>query len=412
MLHSPRSEGRPLRLLTFSTLFPHAGDPTHGVFVENRLRHLLASGQATARVVAPVPWVPPMMPPWVPLPPEYTKARLAPAAERRHGIEVVHPRYLVVPKLGMRLTPHTLYRAAHRTVRRLMAGGWEFDLIDAHYFYPDGVAAAWLADELGKPLTITARGTDINLIPAYPGPRRLIVEAAARADGIITVCRALKDRLVELGAAPDKIRVLRNGVDLAMFRPADRAAARAALGLRRTALVSVGHLIERKGHDLVIAALPELPDTDLLIAGDGPEERSLRAQAERLQVADRVRFLGRLAHRQLREVYEAADLLVLASSREGWANVLLEAMACGTPVLASNVWGTPEVIEAPEAGELMDERSAAGVARGVRRLLARLPDRRATRAYAEQFSWDDTTQGQLDLFRSILARQPQVQKAQ
>lgn len=394
---------RPLRLLTFTTLFPHQGNPTHGVFVENRLRHLLASGQVTARVIAPVPWVPP----GVPLPEDYAKARAAPAAERRHGIEVAHPRYLVVPKVGMSLTPRTLLATARRAARRLMAEGYDFDLIDAHYFYPDGVAAAWLASELGKPLTITARGTDINLIPAYPGPRRMILEAAARADGIITVCRALKERLVELGATAEKIRVLRNGVDLAMFRPVDRAAARAALGLTRTTLVSIGHLIERKGHDLVIAALPDLPDVDLLIAGDGPEERKLRALADHLQVADRVRFLGRLAHDRLREVYEAADILVLASSREGWANVLLEAMACGTPVVASNVWGTPEVIEAPEAGELMDERSPAGVARGVRRLLARLPDRRATRAYAEQFSWDDTTQGQLDLFRSILSRTDQ-----
>jgi glycosyltransferase involved in cell wall biosynthesis len=393
----------PVRLLTFSTLFPHAGDPTHGVFVENRLRHLLASGAATSRVIAPVPWLPPGLPAGA-LPPDYAKAAGASAAERRHGIDVVHPRYLVVPKIGMTLTPRTLLWAARRAVRRLMAQGFEFDLIDAHYFYPDGVAAAWLAAELGKPLTITARGTDINLIPAYDGPRRMIVEAAGRADGMITVCRALKDRLVELGAEEGKIRVLRNGVDLAMFRPVDRGAARRALGLGRTTLVSVGHLIARKGHDLVIGAMPALPGMDLLIAGDGPEERSLRALADRLGVADRVRFLGRLPHDRLREVYEAADILVLASSREGWANVLLEAMACGTPVVASNVWGTPEVVEAPEAGELMDERSAAGIARGVRALLARLPDRGATRAYAEQFSWDDTTQGQLDLFRGILAR--------
>jgi len=391
---------RPIRLLTFSTLYPNAANPSHGVFVENRLRHLLASGEVESRVVAPIPWAPVGLP----LPEDYAKAAAAPRREVRHGIAVEHPRYLVVPKIGMNWTPASLLRAGRKAVRELSAAGYEFDLIDAHYFYPDGVAAARLAAELGKPFTITARGTDISLIPEFPGPRRMIVAAAAQADGIITVCAALKDGLVELGAAADKIRVLRNGVDLVTFRRGDRPAARAALRLEQPALLSVGHLIERKGHDLIITAMAELPGMLLLIAGDGPERAALQTLAESLGVADRVRFLGRLPHESLRDVYEAADILVLASSREGWANVLLEAMACGTPVVASNVWGTPEVVEAPEAGELMDQRTPAGVARGVRRLMARLPDRAATRAYAEQYSWDDTTKGQIDLFRSILDR--------
>ena len=120
--------GRPLRLLTFTTLFPHQGNPTHGVFVENRLRHLLASAQASARVIAPVPWAPP----GIPLPDDYAKARSAPAVEQRHGIDIAHPRYLVVPKLGMSLTPRTLLSTARRAVRRLIDSGFAFDLIDAH----------------------------------------------------------------------------------------------------------------------------------------------------------------------------------------------------------------------------------------------------------------------------------------
>jgi glycosyltransferase involved in cell wall biosynthesis len=175
----------------------------------------------------------------------------------------------------------------------------------------------------------------------------------------------------------------------------------------------VGHLIERKGHELVIGALAELPDVDLLIAGAGPEEGALRRLAVQLGVNSRVRFLGALPQARLREVYAGVDALVLASSREGWANVLLEAMACGTPVAASKVWGTPEVVAAPEAGELMPERSAAGVAEAVRRLRAAPRDRSATRRYAERFSWEATTQGQLDLFHRILAarRSPELRHA-
>ena len=192
-------------------------------------------------------------------------------------------------------------------------------------------------------------------------------------------------------------------MDLERFRPVDRSAQRAALGLRGFTLLSVGHLIPRKAHDLIIEALPGLPDARLLIAGEGPERTRLVQLAQQLSVADRVTMLGALPQTELRNYYGAVDALVLASSREGWANVLLEAMACGTPVVASNVWGTPEVVAVPEAGVLMEERTPKGVVRGVERLREHYPEHAATRAYAEQFSWDDTTNGQLALFRQILA---------
>ena len=390
-----------LKLLTFSTLFPSEQMPSHGIFVQTRLRHLLASGQVQARVIAPVPWFPLRGERFG----EYGRFAATARHEQRLGLEIEHPRFIRLPKVGMSSAPYTLAWSFLRAARRLQAQGFDFDLIDAHYFYPDGVAAVLVARALGKPVVITARGTDINLIPQHAFPCRLILQAAERADAMITVCAALKDELVGLGAAADKITVLRNGVDLQLFHPGGRDEARAALGLApgRFTLASVGHLIERKGHELVISALASLPEVDLLIAGAGPEEGALRRLAERLGLGDRVRFLGALAQPRLREVYVGCDALVLASSREGWANVLLEAMACGTPVAASNVWGTPEVVARPEAGELMPERSAAGVAAAVSALRDRPRDRVATRRYAEQFSWDATTQGQLALFRRVLA---------
>lgn len=280
-----------------------------------------------------------------------------------------------------------------------------FQLIDAHYFYPDGVAAVLLGKRLGVPVVITARGTDLNLIPRYPRPRRRILWAASEAAGMITVCRALKDVLVDLGVPEDRVRVLRNGVDLDMFQPpADRAALRQRLGIDRPCLLSVGHLITRKGHDLVIRALRDLPGTMLAIAGDGPEQETLQTLAAKCGVSARVRFLGALPHAGLRDWYGAADCLVLASSREGWANVLLESMACGTPVVATRVWGTPEVVAVEEAGRLA-ERTPASLASEVRALLANPPPRAATRAYAEGFSWDATSLGQKALFERILAEQ-------
>lgn len=389
-----------LRLLTFSSLFPNAARPNHGVFVENRLRHLVASGEAAATVVAPVPWFP------------FTAARFgdwarhaqAPRDEVRHGLSVLHPRYPVIPRVGMSAAPWLLYRWLLPVLRRMQAQT-PFDAIDAHYLYPDGVAATWLGRQLGVPVVITARGTDVTLIPRYAVPRRLIQGAIRDAAALITVSAALKDALVALGAPPDKVTVLRNGVDTALFRPPhDRPAVRHALGLSGPTLISVGLLIERKRHHLTIEAMRQLPAFSLLIAGEGPEHARLAEMILRLGLSDRVRLLGPRPHAALPDLYGAADAMVLASSREGWANVLLESMACGTPVVASNIPGNPEVVRDPAAGLVIEQNTPDGIAAGVRQLFANLPDRAATRAYAEPFSWDETTAGQLAIFHRVAVR--------
>lgn len=373
--------------------------PGHGVFVENRLRHLLASGNVTSRVIAPVPWFPSQNPRFG----QYAKFAKVPRVEQRHGVEVLHPRFPLLPKVGMNVTPWLMATAMRPVIKQLLRDGVEFDAIDAHYFYPDGVAAASLGRIFNKPVVITARGSDLNLITQFARPRRMIQRAAAQAAGLITVCQALKDVLVDLGVPAERVTVLRNGVDLKMFRPAqDRAALRRALNITGTTLLSVGNLIESKGHDVVIRALTDLPDARLLIIGAGEGGDDFRAIAQSVGVADRVTFVGTVKHDVLRDYYGAVDVLVLASRREGWANVLLEAMACGTPVVASNVGGTPEVVAVPEAGVLMPERTPVALAGAVKTLLERYPDRAATRRYAEQFSWDATTQGQLDLFARVI----------
>ncbi len=390
----------PIRLLTFSTLFPNSLQPNHGIFVQNRLRHLVASGEAVSTVVAPVPYFPSSHPRFG----TWAKHAAVPRLEQRHGLTIHHPRYVVIPKIGMTLAPWLLYRAALPYVSRLIAGRAEFDAIDAHYFYPDGVAAVWLGRRLNLPVVVTARGTDVNLIPQHPLPRRLLQRAIAGADAVVGVSSALRDVLLELGARPDMALTLRNGVETDIFRPLpDRDALRAGLGLSRKALLSVGHLIERKGHHRTIEAMKSLPEFELIIAGEGPERARLQAQIDQGGLADRVRLLGPRPHAELPALYNAADAMVLASSREGWANVLLESMACGTPVVASNIWGNPEVVRNRDGGVIYDPNTPEGIVAGVRDLFADPPTRAATRAYAEPFSWDETTSGQLALFRRVLA---------
>ncbi len=292
-------------------------------------------------------------------------------------------------------------------LRRLLDESDGFDLIDAHYFYPDGVAAVMLGEYFGKPVVVTARGSDISICGNYRVPRSLMRRAAAKAAGLVTVCEALKEAMVGLGVPGERIVALRNGVDLSVFQPVDREQVRKQLRLDQFTLLAVGQLVAHKGQSLVIEALALLPGVRLLLAGTGPDRAVLEQLARQLGVYDRVTFLGAVPHTQLRHFYGAADALVLASSREGWANVLLESMACGTPVIASKVWGTPEVVRTREAGLLFEQRSAGAIANAVQALRALAPDRAATRRYAEQFSWAATTTGQINLFERILqARQP------
>lgn len=387
-----------MKLLTLSTLFPNPQQPGHGIFVQTRLRYLLASGQVESKVVAPVPWFPSSHPRFG----NYGEYAKVPAHETRFGIDVSHPRYAVIPKLGMTVAPLLLARSMKMAIGRILDEGYDFDAIDAHYFYPDGVAAVMAGRYFNKPVVITARGTDINLIPRHRLPRRMIHWAAGHAKGMITVCDALKNEMIRLGIDGGRITALRNGVDLQLFQPGARSVLRAALGLNGFTLLSVGHLIERKGHDIVIKALPALPDATLVIAGSGVERGKLEALALDLGVASRVTFLGALSQPDLTAYYRAADALVLASSREGWANVLLEAMACGTPVVASNVWGTPEVVASMDAGVLMPSRTPQGLIEAIEALRKHYPSHEATRRYAENFSWEATTQGQIKLFEQVI----------
>lgn len=389
-----------MKILLFSTLFPNAAKPHHGIFTETTLRHQLATGEVQAKVVAPVPWFPFSHEAFG----QYSGFAKAPKLETRVGVQVFHPRYVVLPKVGMHVTPFTMAHSAKASIGRILDEGYDFDVIDAHYFYPDGVAAALLGKYFRKPVVISALGTDINLILQYPIARRMIRWAGTRAAAMITVCEALKTEMVKFGMDASRITPLRNGVDLELFYPVDRGTTRKKLGLDRFTLLSVGYLDPRKGHEHIIRALAEMPDVCLMIAGSGPDRKKLEALSNALGVADRVTFLGPLPQDRLREYYGAADALVLASSREGWANVLLEAMACGTPVVASNVWGTPEVVRSPAAGVLMPSRSPEGVVEGVRQLRAHYPDHAATRAYAEGFSWEATTRGQINLFQQAAQR--------
>ena len=395
---------RPVRTLLFSTLYPSSARPGHGVFVETRLRELLKHGGIDSRVVAPVPWFPSRAERFG----DYARIARTPPREVRNGIDVMHPRYLAIPKIGMTLAPLLLALGARRSLQRLRDEGFDFDLIDAHYFYPDGVAAALLSRWFGRPFCVTARGSDINLIAGHALPLRLMRWAARQAAACIGVSAALVQAMCSVGLETRQLLTMRNGVDLQRFHPLPRAEARAQLRLTgQPLLLSVGNLIPLKGHDLCIDALALLrkthPGARLVILGAGPEGERLRAQAASQGLADAVQLLGTVPNAALAPWYSAADCLLLASSREGWPNVLLEAMACGTPVVATRVGGVPEIVAIEAAGRLVDERSGAALAAGLLALLAAPPPRGEVRRHAEGFSWDETSRSQSRLFGTLLS---------
>jgi teichuronic acid biosynthesis glycosyltransferase TuaC len=391
-----------VRILTFSTLYPSAARPTHGIFVETRLRKLVESGAVSARVVAPCPWFPSASARFG----DYSVFARIPRRETRHGIDIDHPRYPLLPRIGMSSAPLLLFAAVLPLLRRQIREGRDFDLIDAHYFYPDGVAAVLLGRALNRRVVITARGDDLDLISTYAVPRWWIKDAARRAAGLITVSSGLKRRLAALGTAPHRVHMLRNGVDLAVFRPCDRDAARRGLGFTRPTLLAVGNLVPKKRHGLIVEALARMEGVDLAIVGDGPERPRIEALAGRLGVSDRVRFLGRQPQESLPRIYSAADLLIHPSLREGWPNVLLESMACGTAVVVANFDGVGDIAAAPEAGRVLAEATPHCLAATIGDLLAAPPARDATRRYAEGFDWQSTTAGQIELFQRICTPNP------
>ncbi|MEM9422827.1 MAG: glycosyltransferase family 4 protein, partial [Pseudomonadota bacterium] len=392
-----------MRVLSLTTLYPDPARPRHGIFVENRLRALKALGH-DIRVVAPVPFFPFKGE----LFGDYGRFAAVPATDERYGIHITHPRYVLPPKLGMNVAPLSLAHCFKKSIDGMLTDGFMPDIVDAHYYYPDGVAAVQAAESFGIPCVVTARGTDINLIPRFPKQRHMILNAAEKAAASITVAEALRTEMGRLGADKEKITTLRNGVDLKAFKPDDHDALKAQYRSTGPLLLSVGHLIKRKGHDLAIKLLPHLPDAHLLIVGDGPERGALERLVDAKNIRTRSHFLGEIAHDELHQVYSAGDVLVLASSREGWPNVLLEAMACGTPCVAAPAWGCGEVITEAAAGIVAQERSVPALVEAVQNLLAAPPTRESTRAYAEQFSWKPVAKG-VEAIWQRAARQPHAQ---
>ncbi len=371
-----------LRVLTLSTLFPDRSRPRFGTFVERQTRGLADHPDVDLRVVAPVG-----IPPLGRFHPRYRALAALPEVESRNGLSVYRTRFAHIPGTGGRYDAKALARALLRPLRAIR-DQFAFDVIDAEFFWPDGPAAVALGKALGVPVSIKARGADIHFWGTNAATSAQIAAAGRAADGLLAVSDALRNDMVALGMPADRIRVHRTGIDRDTFAVRDRKAAKAALGVSGPLLVSIGALIDRKGHALVIEALKRLPGVTLVIIGEGVRRGALEAQAALL--GGRVRFLGSVGHDVVTDWLAAADVMVLMSASEGLANAWVEALACGTPIIVADVGGAREVLDRAEAGALTapDPKS---VADAVTQVLARAADRHAVAATVDRFSWDANT---------------------
>lgn len=370
-----------LRVLTLSTLFPDLSRPNFGVFVERQTRELASRPDVDVTVIAPLgiaPWPLSKLAPYAPL-------MGLPRQERWRDLTVYRPRFPVIPKIGGRLHVINMTNAILPLVQRLHRQT-PFDVIDASFFYPDGPVARNLSRKLNIPYSVKARGADIHFWGKHAATRGAVLMAGRDAGGLLAVSSAMKRSMAALGMNEDKILVHYTGVDLDRFAPHDRAEAKAHFNILGPIILSVGALIPRKGQDILVRALPSVPDATLLMAGQGPRRAALERMAEELGVAQRVGFLDSVPHDQLPLLYNAADVMALPSESEGLANAWLESMACGTPVAITDVGGARELLSNPAAGRLV-ERTPDAFARTLQEMLTQQVDREAIRENALRFTW-------------------------
>lgn len=377
-------------LIVFSSLFPSAARPGAGLFIRERMFRV--AQQRPLVVVSPQPWFPGQsLIRW--LRPGYRPS--APALEIQQGIRVYHPRFLSVPGLLRQFDGLSMALGSFFLLRRLRRDGAR--LIDAHFAYPDGEAATRLGRWFRLPVTITLRGTEVPH-SRNPSLRPHLIRALQAASRVFSVSDSLRRLALELGVAADKTEVVGNGVDTQIFQPEDQAEARTKLDLPAHAriLISVGGLVERKGMHRVIDCLPALlqqhPNLLYLIVGSGGPEGDMRAeldaQVRRLGLSGHVHFLGALSPEELKWPLSASDVFVLATRNEGWANVFLEAMACGLPVVTTDVGGNAEVVCRDELGSVVPFGDGAALQQALDDALNKDWDRGAILGYAQANQWD------------------------
>jgi len=399
-----REDQQKIRVLIVTNLFPNSQEPNRGIFNYHIAEELQTWCEVT--VIAPVPWFPKTkllksLTSW------HSYGEL-PEKEQIQDIEVYHPRYFIIPGLFRFLHGFSLYFPLKLLIGKLLEER-NFDLINAHWIFPDGVAAVQGALKLNMPVIVTAHGCDINLYSTYRLRRPQIRHALRKSNSVSVVSSALKKRIVSLGIPGSKVQIIPNGVDLEQFVPIDQKWCRKQLGLPSEAriILFVGALDPVKGLDYLLDALTQVcalhQDLFVAIVGDGPLRQTLARKVQKLNLTNLVRFFGARPHNEIPLWMNACDLFCLPSLREGWPCVIMEALACGRPVVASRVGGVPEIVN-KQNGYLVAAQDIDQLARGLEAVLQRRWNREEIRATSIGFSWKVSAEKYYIEYRNTISK--------
>lgn len=391
-----------MKILVITSVFPNSKQPTLGIFVRERMFNV--AKHCELKVIAPVPWFP--------FARHFKKdyRPKVPYLEIQNGIEVYHPRFFNIPKFFKFLDGFFFFISSIVTVMRINKS-FKFDIIDSHFVYSDGFGAVLLGRLLKTPVTITVRGT-IKKLLKYPLIKAQIKYALKKAVKVFSVSNDLKKTVTALGIPEEKIVVVPNGVDIEQFRPVEKVKVRKELGLPedRKIMISVGGLVERKGFHRVISALPSIkkviPNVMYLIVGgssvEGNYELVLRKMIKKLNLKNDVFFAGIQPHNKLYKWLSASDIFCLATSNEGWANVFLEAMACGLPVVTTRVGGNEEVVLSEDYGLLFNPGDEKEMIDKIATSLQKNWKQEKIINYTLSNTWDVRTSRLLNQFKEIM----------
>lgn len=333
-----------------------------------------------------------------------------PQRENLAGMSIYHPRFGVIPGMFKHWDGELLFRQTMYQIRGTIPLE-QYDLVDVHYAYPDGVAGQRLAQEMRKPFVISLRGSDIHVLTRFPKRRRLIQEMLRQASAIVAVSKALKREAETLGADLGKIHVIPNGVDTTIFFPWDQGEARHRLGwpLDAYVVLSVGRLVPVKGFDLLIRAIKEVrarlkKTVRCYIVGEGESRPTLEREIKRLRLEKEIILSGRILPQDLPLWYSAADLFCLLSHSEGCPNVVLESLACGTPVVATDVGGVPEMVREGATGLFMKSRNEEEVAYQIEKALKIKWNQDAIRKSETVQDWSEVARAHMQLLDKVGSR--------
>ncbi|HVN94921.1 MAG TPA: glycosyltransferase family 4 protein [Syntrophorhabdaceae bacterium] len=392
-----------LRVLIFSSIFPNSLEGNKGIYIFHQAKEL--SRSCEVRVVAPIPYVPGVLRRH----PKYSMVARVPELETIDGLSVSHPRVFLTPRFGHSLYGLFFFVSLILRIKRIK-NVFKPDVLISYWVYPDGYASVWFGKILGIPVIVGGLGCDINEAEANPLRAAAVRWTLKNSSRVMAVSQAMKSTMAGLGAFTDKIRAIPNGISND-FVPLDKEHARSLVSLNLPSadtkvILYCGRLSPEKGVNYLLDAVSLLHEHGvafhLLLVGEGPERQRLQDMVRVSGLERQIEFRGEVSHKEVPVLMNAADVFCLPSIREGWPNVLMESLACGTPVVASAVGGIPEIVINDNYGFLAPKQDAQALSAALEKAIVKEWDRDSIAASMRQRTWQTVAEEIVEEIKLVL----------